>query len=77
MIDKETLSYKRGFAKGIEIYTQKLSKGYYADEDNKKCVYKSAIKLISQIKVEYNSIQYKARKISEPFPVYPCLKNKV
>ena len=39
MVDKETLSYKRGFAKGIEIYTENLSKsGYDADEDNKRCV---------------------------------------
>ena len=39
MIDKDTLSYKKGFAKGIEIYTENLSKsGYDADEDNKKCV---------------------------------------
>lgn len=39
MVDKDTLSYKRGFAKGIEIYTQNLSKsGYDADDDNKRCV---------------------------------------
>ena len=39
MIDKDTLSYKRGFAKGIEIYTENLSKsGYDADDDNKRCV---------------------------------------
>ena len=39
MVDKDTLSYKKGFAKGIEIYTENLSKsGYDADEDNKRCV---------------------------------------
>lgn len=39
MIDKDTLSYKRGFASGIEIYTKNLSKsGYDADDDNKRCV---------------------------------------
>ena len=38
MVDKDSLSYKRGFAKGIEIYTENLSNGFYADEDNKKCV---------------------------------------
>mgnify|MGYP006988919489 CR=1 FL=1 len=38
MVDKDSLSYKRGFAKGIEIYTENMSKGFYADEDNRKCV---------------------------------------
>lgn len=39
MVDKDTLSYKKGFAKGIEIYTENLSKsGYDADDDNKRCV---------------------------------------
>lgn len=38
MIDKDSLSYKKGFAKGIEIYTQNRSNGYYADEDNKRFV---------------------------------------
>ena len=38
MVDKDSFNYKKGFAKGIEIYTQNLSKGYYADEDNKKLV---------------------------------------
>ena len=38
MIDKESVSYRKGFAKGIEIYTENLSKGYYADEDNQKLV---------------------------------------
>ena len=39
MINKETLSYKRGFAKGIEIYTKNLSEnGYDADDINKRCV---------------------------------------
>ena len=39
MVNKDSLSYKKGFAKGIEIYTENLTKcGYYADENNKRCV---------------------------------------
>ena len=39
MIDKDTLSYKKGFAKGIEIYTENLSEnGYDADDNNRRCV---------------------------------------
>ena len=39
MVDKDSLSFKKGFAKGIEIYTENLSKsGYDADDNNKRCV---------------------------------------
>lgn len=38
MVDKDSLSYKKGFAKGIEIYAENMSNGYSADEDNKKYV---------------------------------------
>ncbi len=81
MVDKDTLSYKRGFAKGIEIYTQNLSKsGYDADEDNKKCVgafkhyaetgFKKGVKLNNgQIQYFYgmaDGIEYKYKQGGTP-----------
>ena len=35
-MNKNTFSYKKGFKKGIEIYNDNSSKGYFADEDNQK-----------------------------------------
>ena len=35
-MNKNTFSYKQGFKKGIEIYNQNSSKGYFADEDNQR-----------------------------------------
>ena len=35
-MNKNSFSYKQGFKKGIEIYNQNSSKGYFADEDNKR-----------------------------------------
>ena len=33
-MNKNTFSYKQGFKKGIEIYNQNSSKGYFSDEEN-------------------------------------------
>ena len=35
-MNKNTFSYKQGFKKGIEIYNQNSSKGYFSDEDNQR-----------------------------------------
>ena len=35
---KNSFSYKQGFKKGIEIYNQNFSNGYFADEDNQKAM---------------------------------------
>ena len=37
-MNKNTFSYKQGFKKGIEIYNQNSSKGYFSDEDNLKAM---------------------------------------
>ena len=38
-MNKDTISYKRGFAKGIEICNTNLkNEGYYADDNNKRAV---------------------------------------
>ena len=37
-MNKNTFSYKQGFKKGIEIYNQNSSKGYFSDEDNQKAM---------------------------------------
>ena len=33
---KNSFSYKQGFRKGIQIYNENSSKGYYSDQDNEK-----------------------------------------
>ena len=33
---KNSFSYKQGFKKGIEIYKENESKGYYRDQENEK-----------------------------------------
>ena len=39
MVDKDSSSYRKGFAAGIEIYTKNMSEnGYDADDSNKRCV---------------------------------------
>lgn len=35
-MSKESYSYKQGFKKGIEIYTENKNNGYYSDEDNER-----------------------------------------
>ena len=35
-MNKNSFSYKQGFKKGIEIYNQNSSKGYFSDEDNQR-----------------------------------------
>ena len=35
-MNKNSFSYKQGFKKGIEIYKQNSSNGYFSDEDNQK-----------------------------------------
>ena len=35
-MNKNTFIYKQGFKKGIEIYNQNSSKGYFSDEDNQR-----------------------------------------
>lgn len=35
-MNKNSFSYKQGFKKGIEIYNENSSKGYYSDQDNEK-----------------------------------------
>ena len=37
-MNKNTFSYKLGFKKGIEIYNQNSSKGYYSDEENNRAM---------------------------------------
>ncbi len=37
-MNKNSFSYKKGFKKGIEIYNQNFSNGYFADEDNQKAM---------------------------------------
>ncbi len=38
-MNKDSLSYKKGFSKGIEIYSENFKKdGYYADDNNKGLV---------------------------------------
>ena len=37
---KNSFSYKQGFKKGIEIYNQNASEGYFADQNN-ECVMKT------------------------------------
>ena len=36
MKNKNSFSYKQGFRKGIQIYNENSSKGYYSDQDNEK-----------------------------------------
>ena len=80
MIDKDTLSYKKGFAKGIEIYTENMKKGYFADEDNKRCInafkryaetgFKKGIKLNDGQRQYFygmaDGIEYKYKKAGTP-----------
>ena len=37
-MNKNSFSYKKGFKKGIEIYNQNSTNGYFADEDNQKAM---------------------------------------
>ena len=91
MIDKDSLSYKKGFAKGIEIYTQNLSQsGYDADEDNKRCVnafkhyantgFKKGIRLNNgQIQYFYgmaDGIEYKYKSAGTPLFEKPSSNSK-
>ena len=37
-MNKNSFSYKKGFQKGIQIYNENSSKGYFSDEDNERAM---------------------------------------
>ena len=80
-MNKDSFSYKKGFVKGIEIYSENLSNsGYYADANNKRTMknckkyaesgYKNQIRLTDNQKDYYHGlsdgIAYKYRNGGTP-----------
>ena len=80
-MNKDSFSYKKGFVKGIEIYSENLSNsGYYADANNKRTMenckkyadsgYKNQIRLTDNQKDYYqglsDGIAYKYRNGGTP-----------
>ena len=80
-MNKDSFSYKKGFVKGIEIYSENLSNsGYYADTNNKRTMenckkyaesgYKNQIRLTDNQKDYYyglsDGIAYKYRNGGTP-----------
>ena len=66
-MNKDSFSYKKGFVKGIEIYSENLSSsGYYADANNKRTMenckkyaesgYKNQIRLTDNQKDYYQGL---------------------